>query len=72
MCSRLLEKGRKFQLVDINLVVTGSRGMVTRPSPGGYVHAIAFAFMLHVAAYTLTKIGCYRNTFRGIWLNVPV
>ena len=30
----LLEKGRKLQLADINLAVTGSRATIATPSPG--------------------------------------
>ena len=29
-------------------------------------------FVRHTSEATLLKIECYRNTFRGIWLNVPV
>ena len=36
MFGRLLEKGRKLQLVDINLAVTGSRGTIATPSLGVY------------------------------------
>ena len=32
----LLEKGRKLQLADINLAITGSRGTITTPSPRVY------------------------------------
>ena len=34
MFGGLLEKGRKLQLADINLAVTGSRGTIATPSPG--------------------------------------
>ena len=36
MFGGLLEKGRKLQLADINLAVTGSRGTIATPSPGVY------------------------------------
>ena len=36
MFGGLLEKGRKLQLADINLAVTGSRGTIAMPSPGVY------------------------------------
>ena len=36
MFGGLLEKGRKLQLADINLAVTGSRGTITTPSPGDW------------------------------------
>ena len=44
--SGLLEKGRKLQLADINVAVTGARGTGTTPSLG--VYALVADLMLAV------------------------
>ena len=36
MFGGLLEKGRKLQLADINLAVTGSQSTIATPFPGVY------------------------------------
>ena len=38
----MFEKGRKLQLADINLAVTGSQGTIATPSPGVYTVGAIF------------------------------
>ena len=46
MCGELLEKEKKLQLADINLVVTGSRGMIAMPCQGVYAIGAILAHLI--------------------------